>query len=163
MSDSKINLVDSADAAARVGVLFVAVAIFAAMWESDTPPANRDDNWLARRAGTSQTVSRSDDVSASTSDESTGLGHSTSAFQTVSAHTTSAQPFPIPAGIVPGDYRVVDSLGMVTTLNVTAEMVSSHRGQNTRDQYVIEDADRSIYFIRIRNLTAGTIAESVRR
>jgi len=163
MSDFKRNLVESADAAARVGVLFVAVAIFAAMWESDTPPAKRDDNWLARRAGASQTISRSDGESTTTSDGSAGLRHSTSVFQTVSTHTTSAQPFPIPAGIVPGDYRVVDSLGMVTTLSVTAEMVSSHRLQTTRDQYVIEDADRTIYFIRLRNLTAGTISESVRR
>ena len=35
MSDFKNNLVQTADAAARVGVLFVAVALFAAMWESD--------------------------------------------------------------------------------------------------------------------------------
>ena len=150
MSDFKTNLVQSADAAARVGVLFLAVAMFAAMWESDSPPIDAsNDHWLARRAGVSNIhITRNKSV------ESVGQlpvrREALPMFEPVSHRTMNAQPYPIPVGIVPGEYRVVDSLGMTETLDVTADMVSMQKSDETRDQYIIENGDRKIFFIRIR-------------
>ena len=157
MSDFKRNLVESADAAARVGVLIVAVAMFAAMWESDTPTTGSDDNGLAYRAGTSHTLTRIDE-STSVRNRAASQIDSKATFQTVAAQTIITQSFPVPAGIVSGDYHVVDSLGMVATLNVTPDMVSNQRSHNARNHYTIVDADRTIYFIRIHG--RNTIADS---
>jgi hypothetical protein len=155
MSDFKTNLVQSADGAARVGVLFVAVAMFAAMWESDSPPAsNNDGHWLARRAGVSTSVADHDDEQPELADQSESRGPRVSVFEPASLQIATAQPYPMPAGIVPGEYRVVDSLGLTDTLHITAEMVSLHDSNNASDQYIIEDGDRKIYFIRIQGTTA---------
>jgi anti-sigma factor RsiW len=154
MSDFKTNLVQSADAAARVGVLFVAVAMFAAMWESDSPPSNTEDNWLARRAGASNSVADRDDKPMHAVEQSGTRSSVMPMFEPVSRHSAPARPYPMPAGIAPGEYRVVDSLGMTDTLHVTAEMVSLYDSQNTSDQYLIENGDRKIFFIRIQGTTA---------
>lgn len=155
MSDFKRNLVESADAAARVGVLCVAVALFAAMWESDAPPsADVSDNWLAQRAADSRpnahvkqsalngNQTRSNDVSIN----KVGL------LSDVSVTSTFSVRYPMPVGITPGEYRVVDSLGNVQTVEVTSEMVTGTGTENPVDQYVIEDGDRKIYFIRIQRV-----------
>jgi hypothetical protein len=155
MSDFKTNLVHSADAAARVGVLVLAVAMFAAMWESDSPPSSSsDDHWLAKRAGVSNSVSNLADGQLKGVDRSQAHADGATAFKPASLHLASSQLYPMPAGIVPGQYRVVDSLGMTDTLCVTAEMVSLHDSHQASDQYIIENGDRKIYFIRIQGTTA---------
>ncbi|MGZ0171440.1 MAG: hypothetical protein ACKVHE_17990 [Planctomycetales bacterium] len=155
MSDFKTNLVQSADAAARVGVLFFAVAMFAAMWESDSPPSSSsDDHWLARRAGASASVAARDDKSSPAVQHSGSRTSVRSTFESVSQHSATARPYPMPAGIAPGEYRVVDSFGMTDTLHVTAETVLHRGSQNASDQYVIENGDRKIYFIRIQGNAA---------
>jgi len=166
MSDLKTNLVQSADAAARVGVLFVAVAMFAAMWESDSPPtSNGDDHWLARRAGVSNPVVTLDDEQPEVVDRSQARTEGGSVFEPASLQTAHVQPYPMPAGITPGDYRVVDSFGMTDTLRITAEMVSHQDSHKSGDQYIIENGNRKIYFIRIRRTTAiaGSHLKSILR
>lgn len=150
MSDLKTNLVQSADAAARVGVLFVAVTMFAAMWESDSPPSTTDDHWLAQRAGTSNPVSVLKDTPLERTERSEARAALASIFEPASRHITVVQAYPMPVGITPGEYSVVDSLGMTDTLRVTAEMVSLHDSHDASDQYIIENGDRRIYFIRIQ-------------
>lgn len=166
MSDLKTNLAQSADAAARVGVLFVAVAMFAAMWESDSPPTpSSDDHWLARRAGVSNSVAPLDDKRPELVNQTQAHTERALAFEPASLQTAHVQPYPMPAGIAPGEYRVVDSLGMTDTLRVTAEMVSHHDSQKANDQYIIENVDRKIYFIRIQRTSsvAGANLESILR
>jgi hypothetical protein len=166
MSDLKTNLVQSADAAARVGVLFVAVAMFAAMWESDSPPtSNSDEHWLARRAGVSKPVATLDDEQPEMVDRSQARIERGSVFEPTSLQTANVQPYPMPAGIAPGEYQVVDSFGMTDTLHITAEMVSHHDSHKASDQYIIENGDRQIFFIRIRKTTtiAGSRLESILR
>jgi hypothetical protein len=150
MSDLKTNLVQSADAAARVGVLFVAVTIFATMWESDSPPSSTSDHWLVQRAGASNSVAVREDVQLEPADQSEARADLASTFKPASMHIATVQAYPMPVGITPGEYRVVDSLGMTDTLRVTAEMVSLHDSHNASDQYIIENGDRKIYFIRIQ-------------
>jgi hypothetical protein len=165
MSDFKNNLVQTADAAARVGVLFVAVALFAAMWESDSAPTEASDgHWLARRAGV-LTIDVAGDESAESDSQTQNQRGVRQAFEPVSHKTTIAQPYPMPVGIVPGEYRVVDSRGMSETLSVTTEMVSMQKSDETRDHFIIENGDRKIFFIRIRseNATAKTHFGPVRR
>lgn len=170
MSDLKRNLVESADAAARVGVLFVAVGIFAAMWESDSPPAKDDGNWLARRARSTQVVvGAAEDSTRVHRLQSSRTGYS-DVLHGVSMQTVNIQQYPMPAGIVPGDYRVVDSLGQVQTLHVPSETASIIDSRNPLDQYILEDGDRTIYFIRIRgevnigdSVIAGAHANSARQ
>lgn len=166
MSDLKTNLAQSADAAARVGVLFVAVAMFAAMWESDSPPSSSsDDHWLARRAGVSNPVADRGDEQLELLERSQARTERASAFEPASLQTANVQPYPMPAGIVPGEYRVVDSLGMTDTLRITTEMVSHQDSHKASDQYTIENGDRKIYFIRIQGTTAiaGSRLESILR
>lgn len=170
MSDFKTNLVQSADAAARVGVLFVAVAMFAAMWESDSPPTDAsDDHWLARRAATSRSIAEAGDASTESAGSVTATKVTSKKpmpeFQPASLHSGNSRSYPMPAGICPGEYRVVDSLGMTDTLQVTAETVSIHESDKGRDQYIIEDGDRKIFFIRIQSesSTARMNLGSVRR
>ncbi|MDG2358385.1 MAG: hypothetical protein P8M20_01905 [Planctomycetaceae bacterium] len=151
MSDLKTNLVQSVDAAARVGVLFVAVAMFAAMWESDLPSTSSSDNHcLARRTGVISSIANADDGQIETTDRSQSHAGRASVFKLAEMQIGTAQAYPIPAGIAAGEYRVVDSLGMMDTLRVTAEMVSLHRSHKASDQYIIENSDRKIYFIRIQ-------------
>lgn len=164
MSDLKNNLIQSVDAAARVGVLFVAVAMFAAMWESDLPStSSRDNHWLARRAGI--TIVNADGGQIATTDRSPSHAGRASVLKLSAMQIATAHAYPIPAGIAPGEYRVIDSLGMLDTLRVTAEMVSLHRSHKASDQYIIENNDRKIYFIRIQGTQSITSAhlESVLR
>lgn len=170
MSDFKTNLVESADAAARVGVLFVAVAMFAAMWESDSPPTDAsNDHWLARRAASSTSIAEAVDASpgsaGSVSAENVTSKMPMPVFRPVSFRGGNSRTYPMPAGICPGEYRVVDSFGMTDTLHVTAETVSIHESGIARDQYIIEDGDRKIFFIRIhgKSPTARMNLDSVRR
>jgi hypothetical protein len=159
MSDFKTNLVQSADAAARVGVLCIAVAMFAAMWESDSQPIEAsNDNWLTRRAGISTSVAAVGDESPRSADSATveevSSNESMPVFRSVALHGGNSRPYPMPTGIAPGEYRVVDSFGMTDTLRVTTEMVSIRDSHETRDQYIIEDGDRKIFFIRIHGESA---------
>ncbi|MDA1162004.1 MAG: hypothetical protein O3B13_02770 [Planctomycetota bacterium] len=171
MSDFKRNLAESADSAARVGVLFLAVAMFAAMWESDAS-SKQDDNWLAARARTKFVVAQSDEnasleIVSQTGEVQKNKPNTSDTFGEVSIRRVSGSPYPLPVGIVPGEYRVVDSRGSVETLHITQEIASVTGNIESLGlgQYVIADAERTIYFIRIRggNLTARTIAEPVRR
>jgi hypothetical protein len=165
MSDFKNNLVQTADAAARVGVLFVAVALFAAMWESDSAPTEASDgHWLARRAGV-LTIDAAGDESAKSDSQAQSQRGARQTFEPVSHQSMIAQPYPMPVGIVPGDYRVVDTFGMSETLSVTDEMVSMQKSDETRDHFIIENGDRKIFFIRIRteNATASGHFGPVRR
>lgn len=160
MSDFKTNLVQSADAAARVGALFVAVAMFAAMWESDSPPTDAsDEHWLARRAASSTSIAKASDASpgsaGSISVEDVTTRKPMPALQSVSLPSGNSRTYPMPAGICPGEYRVVDSFGMTDTLQVTAETVSINESDNGRDQYIVEDGDRKIFFIRIQSERAN--------
>lgn len=175
MTDFKKNLVESADAAARVGVLFVAVALFAAMWESDSPPTRQTDHWLARRAGISGTVTRTDHrtiVPAPRRDSiqvDKPASRQTVSRQTVStpigdAHVTEAAwPYPLPAGIVPGQYRVVDSFGEVSTLHVSDGMVSSNHMTPDCHQLIVEDGHRTVYFIRLRRAATARAGRTIDR
>lgn len=160
MSDFKTNLVQSADAAARVGVLFVAVAMFAAMWESDSPPSEAtSDNWLARRAGEPETGAGRDRASERVS-QSVFRRDTLPMLTPISYQAMNAQPYPMPAGIAAGEYRVVDSYGMTETLHVTDEMVSIQKSVESRDQYFIENGDRRIYFIRLQSSSVVARAQS---
>lgn len=160
MSDFKRNLVESADGAARVGVLFVAVAMFAAMWESDSPSAGSDDHWLARRAGSSQAVVQVEKGSPKISEQHARQSNKQGTLKNVSAASVIAVQCPMPVGITPGDYRVVDSLGGVQTVQVTSEMVSGTRTRNPLNQYITEEGDRTIYFIRIKSGSAIARAQA---
>lgn len=165
MSDFKTNLVQSADAAARVGVLFVAVALFAAMWESDSPSTQaNNDHWLARRADTSN-VDTVPNKPAESVSQSPTRREVQKVLEPVSHQAMISEPYPMPVGIVPGEYRVVDSRGMTETLNVTAEMVAMQKSDETRDHFIIGNGDRKIFFIRIRNehATANGHIRSARR
>lgn len=159
MSDFKTNLVQSADAAARVGVLLVAVALFAAMWESDsTSPPSSEEHWLARRAGISNSVADARDESSKTAEQSRGQVESDSVFKPASMSTEQNRSYPMPAGIAPGEYRVVDSFGMADILRISPEMVSLHNSHEVKSQYVIEIGDRTVYFIRIQSCSAVATA-----
>lgn len=148
MTDFKRNLVESADAAARVGVLLVAVVLFAAIWESDSTHA--EENWLARRAEqetpTVATRDAEDLISSGTDTEVKRVSTSSRQVPTLR--------YPIPSGIVAGRYRVVDSEGDVQALQITDEMTSGSESNRGRDFYQTQDGNRMVYFIRIRNENA---------
>jgi len=165
MSDFKRNLVESADAAARVGALFVAVAMFAAMWESDSPPEGTDEVWLARRANSSRAVVQIEKGSQEVSEQHSAHAKARTTLKDVSVTSVVTVPYPMPSGITPGNYRVVDTLGNIQTIQVTLEMVPRARAGNPLNQYIIEEGDRTIYFIRIRsgNTIAGAHGGAVRR
>jgi len=152
MSDLKTNLAKSVDASARVGVLLIAVVMFAAMWESDLQPtSSSDDHWLTERAGVTSSIAHADNGQLETTDRSQSHAGRASVLKLAGIQIATTQAYPMPAGIDPGEYRVVDSLGMMDTLRVTAEMVSLHRSHKASDQYIIENGDRKIYFIRIQS------------
>lgn len=170
MTDFKKNLVESADAAARTGVLFVAVALFAAMWESDSPPTRQSDHWLARRAGISGTVTKTELNTVAPAPRHDSIRVEKTVSRQASPVLTrdagaiaATRPFPLPAGIVPGHYRVVDSLGEVSTLHVSDEMVSSSHMASNRNQLIVEDGHRTIYFIRLRRPATAHAGRSIGR
>ncbi|MBI1315143.1 hypothetical protein GC176_27950 [bacterium] len=170
MSSRTSQMVESVNAAARVGALCVSVLLFAAMWESDSP-SEPQTHWLARRAGVTQ--SHSDEMRVPTSHTSmrrTAADFNrllstptvTPEFSTVSLEGRSTPDFVLPVGIAPGCYRVVDSTGTVSSITVSESTVDLQRDVRPRGLYTSHTGNQTRYFIRVEPLTQGVAAAAPR-
>ena len=68
---------------------------------------------------------------------------------------------PLPAGITPGEYRVVGSRGEMFPLELTSEEIAYHglaSGGAARDLYEVEQEHCRWYFIRVERSGSATVA-----
>ncbi len=149
-----------AHAAARVFALLLATVGFGAMWQCDSQyqqevlahrerereslvsvvaaPHDEDDADPAHPAGTQML---SDDSAAPVSQTQVTL-----------RDVSHVRDWTLPAGIVPGEYRVVDSRGAVDLVRITpADVIDqgSIAGREAREMYLFDTPDRRVYFIRV--------------
>ncbi len=167
MSTRTSQMVESVNAASRLGALMLSVLIFAAMWESDSS-AKPQEHGLASRLSGSQISSQSESVSHTSQQSNvsaelntlltTSLIDSRVSMVGLMGNVTSSGS--LPTGIVPGRYRVVDSDGTVDSLFAAR---NDGRGRNTRFSLeTLHAAARKTelrYFIRIES-PAATVASA---
>ncbi len=161
MSTRTAQMVETVNATARVGALFVSILLFAAMWQSDLSEVQQSEgHWLARRAGlklpTVVAQQKTDErqtaqVKAATEIASLLDSQFVPHFSTVSFASHSFDTTDLPAGIAPGRYRVVDSAGTVSSLVVSDSMIGSQRPVVSRAVYTMHRDGVTLYFIRVED------------
>jgi hypothetical protein len=162
-------MVDSVNAASRVGALVLSLVVFAAMWESDSPPAQSKSR-LVIRTGECQGTTQSDAVlqsrrhAAESSSFGTLLPTSLQTPQTsvVSFISSLSTDGDLPHGIAPGRYRVVDSDGMVDSIVISHSTSGSQRPVQAQSFYTQQLGSRTRYFIRIESSESGVAATELR-
>ena len=172
MNNQTQQTTDVATAAARAVVLGIAVLMFAAIWQSDQSHAN--EQTVAGHSRRSRFFAR--DCNSGTFTVSVPSGHGStiglartdsrlerrdrrsSRLAAVARHVSpQTGTAALPEGISSGTYRVVDSLGSVATLRVTADKASVRDGQSERSQYIVETDGVTRYFIRIQPAVVAEI------
>ena len=166
MSTRTSQMVESVNAASRVGALMLSVLIFAAMWESDSP-AKPQEHGLASRSSGSQISTQIESVSHTSQQSNssaelntlltTSLIDSRVSIVGLTGNVTSFGS--LPTGIAPGRYRVVDSDGAVDSLFVSEAMAGAQHQIQPRDLYTLQLDNRTRYFIRIES-PAATVASA---
>ena len=162
MSTRTSQMVESANAAARIGALMLSVLVFAAMWESDSPAKPQEHGLASRLSGPQiNTQSESESHAAQQSDGSaelntlltTSLIDSRVSMVGLTGNVTSSDS--LPTGIAPGRYRVVDSDGAVDSLFVSEAVAGAQTQIQPRDLYTLQFDNRTRYFIRIESPAAA--------
>ncbi len=119
----------------QIGLLFLVMIIFIGLWESD----GRHHRAVAAREMKKQQMFAS--------------SKPTLAVRLVKQEQVSLfKNVKLPAGIVPGEYRLVSSNGGVENRWVTFSDIRLQNmmpGRESRDFYLLDDADQRIYFIRV--------------
>ena len=155
-------MVDSVNAASRVGALLLSVVVFAAMWESDSP-AESQEHWLVSRVSREQIDTAAEPPQSY--DRQTELNSlltmsmSGSQLSMVSAVNAAGTSTSLPSGIAPGRYRVVDSDGAVESIFVSEAMTGTAGSTQPRDFYTLRLDTRTRYFIRVKSAVA-TVAST---
>lgn len=120
----------------RVSLLLVVTGLFAGMWSADSPdlrsPAEKQ---LARRASTPRALFQP----AKTS---------TNVVKNVS-RSGAVTSVPLPAGIEPGTYLVVDQSGATQRLTIEASLATGAGNFATIDQYTLRQGSQRWHFIRL--------------
>ena len=159
-------MVESVNAASRVGALMLSVVIFAAMWESDSPAKPRNHQVASRMSAEQITDSdeslsydpqRTDNSAELNSLLPTSLIDSRVSTVSLMGHVTSSDA--LPSGIAPGRYRIVDSDGTIDSILVSEAMAGVKRLIQPRDFYTLRLDNRTRYFIRIES-PAETVASA---
>jgi|GEM_PF-2703186 len=120
-----------------IGLLFLVMALFIALWESD----GRHHQAVAARDADQQQM----------------FAHSQPAppvrlVKQATAAETQFKNIKFPAGIVPGEYRLVSSHGDTASRWITFSDIRRQNmmpGRESRDFYLLDDAEQRIYFIRV--------------
>lgn len=120
-----------------IGLLFLVMALFIALWESD---GRHHQAVAAREARQHQMFVQ------------TKPPASVRLVTQVASHESQFQNIQFPAGIVPGEYRLVSSNGHTASRWITfSDIRLQHMmpGRESRDFYLLDDAEQRIYFIRV--------------
>lgn len=123
----------------RVSLLLVVTGLFAGMWSGDSPdlrsPAEKQ---MARRASTPCLLGAAKSPA--------------NRIRTVSL-TQRTAPVPLPAGIEPGTYLVVNQAGETQRLTIDAKAASTTANFVAVDQYTVRQGGLRWHFIRLDNVT----------
>ena len=186
MNSETHTIANKAHAAARVCLLFLTTVSFGALWDRDSQfqqevlarreqgreslVAAADDADPAHPAG-SQMLSDDSAAPASQTQIAREIGlppvelpsnaNRLEAFPTknsvVVRDVSHVGGWALPLGIVPGDYRVVDSRGAVDLVRISpADVIDqgSIAGREAREMYLFDDSERRVYFIRVASKDA---------
>jgi hypothetical protein len=132
-------MVESANAAARIGALMLSVLVFAAMWESDSKPQTEELRLVQRAEPVRQ---------------------ESATVTTIAPEYGQTRSLPLPAEIAPGHYRVVDSAGTVSSLVVQESIADLNTSTDPLGIYSLQHGDRTLYFIRVEDPTRPGLASA---
>lgn len=127
----------------RVSLLFVVTGLFAAMWSADSPDTRSPgDRQLARRTSSFRLTDR--------------LGTRKPERTASAAPQSGPDDVPLPRGIAPGTYLIVDHLG-----RTCQRTVDSHSGTDNFapvDHYTLRGNGGRWHFIRLEEPAAQVLA-----
>lgn len=130
----------------RVSLLLVVTGLFAGMWSADSPdlrsPAEKQ---MARRASTPRVLEHAAKTSPST-------------IKAVSLSERLAS-IPLPAGIEPGSYLVVDQTGATQRMTIDASTTSTSANFVAIDQYTVRQGEQRWHFIRLDQVSDRKVAQ----
>ncbi len=162
-------MVESVNAASRVGALVLSLIVFAAAWESDSHPTSVEHRLVLRTVG--PTAIAQNDAVIQTRHDATDIN----AFETLLPTSFQTVQFPVagiprnlsatnnlPAGIAPGRYRVVDSDGTIDSIVVSHPATGSGQLTPTPSLYTLQLGSRTRYFIRIESPEAEIATTEIR-
>ena len=117
----------------------LSVLVFAAMWESDSKPQAEELRLVQR-------------VKPARQESAT--------VTTIAPEYGQTRSLPLPAEIVPGHYRVVDSAGAVSSLVVRESMADLNASADPSGIYSLQHGDRTLYFIRVEGSPRSGLAST---
>lgn len=146
-------------AAARVCVLLLATVGFGAMWQGDS---QYQQEALAHRERERESlVAAADDADPAHPAGSQMLSDDSAApvsqTQVALRNVSHAGNWTLPAGIVAGEYRVVDSRGAVDRIRITRADLNEQGSvaeREAREIYLFDEPERRVYFIRMTSVDA---------
>lgn len=120
----------------QIGLLILVMIIFIGLWESD---GRHHREVAARESHKRQMIAQSKPAIP---------------VRLVKQSVTESQfkNVKLPAGIVPGEYRLVSSNGVVENRWITfsdIRLQNKMPGRETRDFYLLDEPEQRIYFIRV--------------
>lgn len=122
----------------RVSLLLMVTGLFAAMWSGDSP----DD-----RSGAEIRLARL--ASSPQASLYCGFGNNARAkIDTISASSSSKSDYPIPEGIAPGKYLVVNQAGRTWSVTISEDSQSSVK-RTPEDHYLVIQGSLRWHFIRL--------------
>lgn len=150
-----------AHAAARVFLLLIATVGFGAMWQSDSQYQQEALAHRERERERESLVAETDDADPAHPAGSQMLSDDSDApvsqTQITLRDVSHVRDWTLPAGIVPGEYRVVDSRGAVDLVRITSADVGyqgSVAEREAREMYLFDEPERRVYFIRVASTDA---------
>ena len=133
----------------RVSLLLLVTGLFASMWSADTPDG--------------RTVAQKQQARMASSPCS--IRHVAAPIRTCQIETVSlqghplTQAIPLPVGIEPGTYLVVNQAGKTERLTISAREVGTSGNQVPVDQYTVRTAGARWHFIRLEQSEERAVAQ----
>lgn len=137
----------------RVSLLLLVTGLFAGMWSADSPDERTAPQKQLARCESSPCA-----VACSVCPAPNGGVRQVSRIRRWTTH-----PFPLPRGIAPGTYLVVDQSGTTQRLTIAANDGVSTANFAVVEQYVVRNADGRWHFIRLETSDEGVRVEPVRQ
>jgi len=123
----------------RVSLLLLVTGLFAGMWSSDSPDERTVAQKQLARLGSTPRLAAINQPA-----------HEKGSLRNVSfSGRLDTQAVPLPKGIAPGNYLVVNQTGMTQRLTVTAHHEVSTENYAPVDQYFVRNGNARWHFIRL--------------
>lgn len=128
----------------RVSLLLLVTGLFAVMWSADCPDERTVSQLQMARLASSPSMF---------------AGPIAPGRQEVASADAQVQSIPLPNGIAPGTYLVVNQVGLTQRVTIAADAENASNSMSRIDQYAVRIGDARWHFIRIE----PTVTQSLSR